>query len=878
MKTSSGKKGGTLVGKPHYDKSGKPVGGIKAVVTDTNQPLELEGGEVIINKVASRKYWRELSKINQSAGGGVAIQPPDDVNIGDPDEYKRGGKVGVFNPNETPSVLVMALAKAARKKFPKTWESAGGSYADEAYKNLFRVASRGYWLDDEEWMYFKWKQYQKRNTAPSDLREAITCLKWCCCGANGLKQLREIVNATSAETTQNKKIPLSGKKPEKKAAGGAVGYDARVQANLEHMGTPRSEWKAVGINGFSEQVDDKGKMVMLPNFDFPKGYLQAQSLYMNGSSDNQCCELCGKQPIKIIYWLQNDEKRLFLRVGSECVGRFEDGKSGKQNEREAKIKEAACLDTDVVTMRSQVVSNFSQVKSLGYGRKERVWSTLFIGAGNYFVGSQEVHQLYTSGQLNSILDPKRRNKEEMGGYWLAKNLKPYYYESALEPNSGISKESADQQLLSWYSRNHKKYSEMLEAWNKLAEIMEYNKMPEEPPKAARGGVLNRAAASERREHGDTLISLKNGEISIDDAALKIAKDHLKENPHYYDELLRHGMRSKMKDGGKLSTVGGGLQLKTPTGVPSKLTYMQQILVRTPAFKTWFGDWEASAKAFIADGMNNWEMHYKGVSKIINVDTLEPYAVFHETSAEKEFFIFTTNFIKENGNIGKPYSYFAYNKEYAQAFSIITRNSDAPNQYIYEGFVKSIHPFVAFADEFSEVLHKPTDWLKVIVSRALFLYWGYNGSDSLDEKHEKEWFVKAFVPLQGMLKEIENMYGAEPVQFWKIMARDLGGGIFKQCLVDFGFDGILYTENLSKVYDREDPMQYTPAVAIFNSEQFKLGDGRNTSFDGDKKDIRSEDGGNVDAEDGEGMEYLQVLPPELNNKRKHIQTLIKNMHA
>ena len=35
-KTTDGKRGGNLVGKPHYNKKGKAVGGIKAVVTDNN--------------------------------------------------------------------------------------------------------------------------------------------------------------------------------------------------------------------------------------------------------------------------------------------------------------------------------------------------------------------------------------------------------------------------------------------------------------------------------------------------------------------------------------------------------------------------------------------------------------------------------------------------------------------------------------------------------------------------------------------------------------------------------------------------------------------------------------------------------------------------
>ena len=53
MKTTNGKRGGNLVGKPHNDKNGNPVGGIKAVVTDAGgKPGELEGGEVIIKKEA----------------------------------------------------------------------------------------------------------------------------------------------------------------------------------------------------------------------------------------------------------------------------------------------------------------------------------------------------------------------------------------------------------------------------------------------------------------------------------------------------------------------------------------------------------------------------------------------------------------------------------------------------------------------------------------------------------------------------------------------------------------------------------------------------------------------------------------------------------
>lgn len=85
-KTSDGKKGGLFVGKSHAK------GGIPAIVVDTGQPIEVEGGEAIINKEATKKYWKQLSSINQSAGNGNPIPPP--TNLSDnPDEYRKGGRI-----------------------------------------------------------------------------------------------------------------------------------------------------------------------------------------------------------------------------------------------------------------------------------------------------------------------------------------------------------------------------------------------------------------------------------------------------------------------------------------------------------------------------------------------------------------------------------------------------------------------------------------------------------------------------------------------------------------------------------------------------------------------------------------------------------------
>jgi predicted ABC-type ATPase len=176
--TSNGKKGGLLKGKPHYDKNGKPLGGIKAIVTDTNTPVELEGGEVIINKEASKKYWKELSRINQSAGNGVPIKNPNAGADEDPEEYKEGGRIIDFNPNHLPNKRILTYAKNIKSKYPKVWDLGGNIFGNEAFKNLQRVSERGYWLESEKWMYIKWRSFVARHTHDFRIKGVIAMLKW----------------------------------------------------------------------------------------------------------------------------------------------------------------------------------------------------------------------------------------------------------------------------------------------------------------------------------------------------------------------------------------------------------------------------------------------------------------------------------------------------------------------------------------------------------------------------------------------------------------------------------------------------------------------------------------------------------------------------
>lgn len=81
QQTNQGKSGGNIGGKPHSK------GGTKAVVVDDNRrPIEVESGEVIINKDAVKKYWKELNRINTSTGG-KPIRNPATIHA------KLGGKI-----------------------------------------------------------------------------------------------------------------------------------------------------------------------------------------------------------------------------------------------------------------------------------------------------------------------------------------------------------------------------------------------------------------------------------------------------------------------------------------------------------------------------------------------------------------------------------------------------------------------------------------------------------------------------------------------------------------------------------------------------------------------------------------------------------------
>ena len=136
---ASGEAGGMLVGKRHSK------GGIKAINKSTGQPLEMEGGEVVITRNAvsdpqkrmfNGKYMTNrqiLSAINES-GGGVSFadggEVPDEINVPDT-EFSFGGQ------NMKAQNITQRLMKTGGVTCSTTYENGGEITMDDFPSDIY---------------------------------------------------------------------------------------------------------------------------------------------------------------------------------------------------------------------------------------------------------------------------------------------------------------------------------------------------------------------------------------------------------------------------------------------------------------------------------------------------------------------------------------------------------------------------------------------------------------------------------------------------------------------------------------------------------------------------------------------------------------------
>lgn len=234
-------------------------------------------------------------------------------------------------------------------------------------------------------------------------------------------------------------------------------YAKNIEENLLFMGTPRDEWRAVPVIG-EEKIEVDGKTRKMPIFDFPKGYSKAPSMFkIEGSNLN--CELCGKDGIKTLYYLQNDPKKWVLSVGSECVRHFEEGKSGQENLKDAKIRQAIELDQKMMIYKKAVKQHFRKVKNIGYGRSAEEWKTLQV---TYL--PIDISELVFNKKYPSVVNMKD----------VYSNLPVFNYEYEINnyQSNNSSKESVEKNLLTWFTRNESKAKKQIEVLETVFQYMD----------------------------------------------------------------------------------------------------------------------------------------------------------------------------------------------------------------------------------------------------------------------------------------------------------------------------------------------------------------------------------------------------------------------
>jgi hypothetical protein len=909
----------------------------------------------------------------------VPINPSDVGADEDPQEFRKGGTAKIeFNPNHIPNKWIYSYAKKIKEKYPKVWDMGGNIFGNEAFKNLERVVERGYWTDNEEWMYIKWQSYVARHHKDFRIAGTIAMLKWVDKTDKGWDYMKALIEKEIA-----KKYPKKGFKTKMKTGGKLIkradgSYSKRglwdnIRANIGSGKKPTKQMLEQEAKIRSKMA--KGGGVKDITCKCGWGWNKNES----EKHDEYVCHKCG-----------TDNK---MKTGGEIT--WSDYRKTQFNEEENRYLPSDYFEP--YEIRDNLKHKFSTLLDTKNGIEFRLGngSNNYIGAfdGEYLVGyadngSIEVSPMYQKKGigLNLITLIKQRNPSHkfgnmtpqgfnlMGSYYDKKIAKkqtggmmegqpPANFENVLytelanryKDGGTANSELIEQTLNIVYNGKMNSDDAAIQLDESGIEVDEdlYDKLRDaektflnknkglqvgdiitvkgkngnqdfkgnfrgftndgklivvyeggnqmmigKDDYYKNGGELKKGIKSEK-EHIDTAKKLYNREITPNQAARSIAMEHLKEDPKYYSKMETIDF-DKHYDEIKTKYAGGGsveptYTLNTPSGDKSRLTYLQQVLVRTTAFKNFFGDWETAAKNYLADNKENFKEHFKNVSKVMDMSVLEPRAVYHGTKTDEEFFMFDVT--KQKG-VGRPYAYFAHNKQYSENFTDYSnRAHDNGKPFLYECFLNIRNPFRAEGDRYETKNKNYEYWLTTIIGT---IAWDkYNTIEKNSKTKNLEEAVNSQIE-----KYLSDKANGQDIPFWNYMARDTKSE-FKYFLISYGYDGIFYSEEYSSVYDVNNPKQYTKAVCVFTANDIKLANGKNLNFDPMTADIRYEEGGvptsntngvtehNMTAKDklgsllfgdkyakGGTTKYEEEIIPmqhdQSSNNRKFVDELIKKM--
>lgn len=130
-----------------------------------------------------------------------------------------------------------------------------------------------------------------------------------------------------------------------------------------------------------------------------------------------------------------------------------------------------------------------------------------------------------------------------------------------------------------------------------------------------------------------------------------------------------------------------MKLIAPNGKPSNLNAEQYKLVRTPAFKKWFGDWENINYELIKQKKVSIVIDSFNINKADNSDTLEPFVVYHASDNEFDVFDLNKADYREKGWFGTGF-YFGENENEVKRYGKIVKPY----------FLKLVNPYYFFGHQ------------------------------------------------------------------------------------------------------------------------------------------------------------------------------------
>jgi hypothetical protein len=269
-------------------------------------------------------------------------------------------------------------------------------------------------------------------------------------------------------------------------------------------------------------------------------------------------------------------------------------------------------------------------------------------------------------------------------------------------------------------------------------------------------------------------------------------------PYLIAGAIGYGIAKLFEEDKAPKYADGGSVLLAPNGKPSNLTSEQYKLVRTPAFKKWFGDWEN-------DATNS--------SKVVD-ENGEPLVVYHGTT--QKFNVFKkADKLREDWGVRDYGMYFTNSEKTAQIYSLDFQKKTGQSEIIENKYQTALNKWMI--SKSLEDLEK----VRQLSSERIEL------SSDLLNSFEKVRVIECFL-------NIRNPFLIDGKgQLWHQVLK----GAIDIALTNQK-DGMI----VSNIIEVNHIIQTT--YVAFNPEQIKIADGSNTTFDSNNPDIRFAGGGEI----------------------------------